>query len=740
LLILTNIVPEFARRLASAQLMALGVSLLLIFGCSSDPNRRKQHLLESGLKYSEKHEYQEAIVQFRSAIQIDPTFATAHYQLARAYFAAGNPAAAYREFNQTAGLDPSNLDVKVSLARLLLDIHRNSEAQSMAESVLQANPRYAAAHAILGQLYMVKHDLPNALAELRKAVDLDSGRVEAYAAVGAAYLAMGKGDEAEAAYRKATEVNPGSVQAQVALGQFFFERGKITEAEAALDAACGLDARAVLPRLLLARIYALTKRPKQAEEVYTSLKKVAPDDPQAYQALGLYYVSEGRKENAVSEFKSLAAAKPRDFSVKAYLIGVLVNLNRMEEAAPLIEKALKDDAENPRILVASARMLISQGKYPAAIEPLEKVIKAEPNYPAAYYLLGIAQRGAGLPDLAKASFAQALKLSPKMGSAAGSAASLDLTTGNTGDALQMANQALQANPDSSVGHAVKARLFSDKGDVKHGEPEIQDALKTDPVSLPALATLLKISFSKGNIEEVMTRIAGLLQQHPRNAGLHFLQAVGYLRLKNPDKAEAGVRKALELDVKTPDAYTMLANIEFTRGATEKAKEDLRRAIGAWPRTVSNYVALGTQFERENNWDQAKPLFEKAHALDPTSPYISDELAFIYLEHGGDINVAVSLAQTAKQKLPDSPMTADALGWAYYNLGSIDLAISELKESTAKTPQNPVYQYHLGMAYLGAHRADLAARSLKAALKQDANFPHAAQARTALDQLSQTQKR
>jgi Tfp pilus assembly protein PilF len=215
--------------------------------------------------------------------------------------------------------------------------------------------------------------------------------------------------------------------------------------------------------------------------------------------------------------------------------------------------------------------------------------------------------------------------------------------------------------------------------------------------------------------------------------------LGYFSIKDLDRAEAGVRKALALDPSTPGAYTLLANIDLARGENGKAEADLRSAIAAHPRTVSNYVALGTQLEKESKWEDARKSFEKAHELDPGSPYASAELAFLYLEHGGDVNVAVSLAQMAKQKMPESPMTADALGWAYYKLGSADLAIAQLKESTVKTPNNPIYQYHLGMAYLSARRMDMAARSLSLALKEDPNFRYAENARSALGEITQ-QKR
>jgi cellulose synthase operon protein C len=100
----------------------------------------------------------------------------------------------------------------------------------------------------------------------------------------------------------------------------------------------------------------------------------------------------------------------------------------------------------------------------------------------------------------------------------------------------------------------------------------------------------------------------------------------------------------------------------------------------------NYMALVTQYEKEGNWDEAKRLCEKAHDIDGTSPLVADELAFLYLEHGGDVNTAVALAQVARQKMPESPITADALGWAYYKLGSLDAALVQLKESAQKGSQ------------------------------------------------------
>ena len=99
-----------------------------------------------------------------------------------------------------------------------------------------------------------------------------------------------------------------------------------------------------------------------------------------------------------------------------------------------------------------------------------------------------------------------------------------------------------------------------------------------------------------------------------------------------------------------------------------------------------------------------------------------------------LSTAVALAQVAKQRMPESPIAADALGWAYFKLGSLDASLVQLKESSGKVPNNPIYHYHLGMAYIAARRFDLARQSLIAALRTDPHFPYATNAQSALERI------
>jgi len=54
-----------------------------------------------------------------------------------------------------------------------------------------------------------------------------------------------------------------------------------------------------------------------------------------------------------------------------------------------------------------------------------------------------------------------------------------------------------------------------------------------------------------------------------------------------------------------------------------------------------------------------------------------------LEHGGNVDVALSLAQIARRRLPELPNVADTLGWAYYHKATYGLAIDLLEEAVKK---------------------------------------------------------
>src|SRR5712664_2566630 len=64
-----------------AALAMLAAVLMSVIGCSGDPQQGKLKYLESGRRYMQRGKYQEAAIQFRNSLKLDPRFVEAFYQL-----------------------------------------------------------------------------------------------------------------------------------------------------------------------------------------------------------------------------------------------------------------------------------------------------------------------------------------------------------------------------------------------------------------------------------------------------------------------------------------------------------------------------------------------------------------------------------------------------------------------------------------------------------------------------------
>jgi len=117
-------------------LWLVGAIAILLSGCSHDPNVRKQKYLESGERYLEKGKYPEAIIQFANAVQVDPRFAEAHYQLGRAYLKTQDWAHAYQELTRTLELEPEKFSAHFDIASLLIAGSDFSQAKEHVDWVL----------------------------------------------------------------------------------------------------------------------------------------------------------------------------------------------------------------------------------------------------------------------------------------------------------------------------------------------------------------------------------------------------------------------------------------------------------------------------------------------------------------------------------------------------------------------------------------------------------------------------
>ncbi len=169
------------------------------------------------------------------------------------------------------------------------------------------------------------------------------------------------------------------------------------------------------------------------------------------------------------------------------------------------------------------------------------------------------------------------------------------------------------------------------------------------------------------------------------------------------------------------------------GEPDQALQVLLDGAKANPKEVTFYILAGDIYETKQDWDHAKQLYQKALEVQPDNPLASNNLAYVILQQGGNVDVAFAMAQTARRQLPDNPHSADTMGWAFYHKGVYGSAITLLKEAVKKEPDNPEFNYHLGLAYAKSGQEGLARQQLDRVVKIRPNYPDVDELRRAIAQ-------
>jgi Flp pilus assembly protein TadD len=143
------------------------------------------------------------------------------------------------------------------------------------------------------------------------------------------------------------------------------------------------------------------------------------------------------------------------------------------------------------------------------------------------------------------------------------------------------------------------------------------------------------------------------------------------------------------------------------------------------------VPLAVLLDSTGRQAEARATYEQILKLQPDNPIALNNLAYMMAETGGDLDQALTLAQRARQKMPQDPNVADTLGWIYIKKNLSDNAIGIFRELVIQQPGNSTYRFHLGMALYQKGDKPSARKELQAALQSKPSPAEAAKIRELL---------
>lgn len=297
------------------------------------------------------------------------------------------------------------------------------------------------------------------------------------------------------------------------------------------------------------------------------------------------------------------------------------------------------------------------------------------------------------------------------------------------------NRLIQIAPQSPLGYAKLGQLRTAQKHWTEAENFYKEALKRAPDSLDAIRGLAQLDLIQGKSEQALQFIQARIDRNPKNAPLYLLQGEALLQDKKLVDAEEALSHCTEMDQQNLAAFVLLGQVQSALSKPTAAVSSYQRAIVLAPNDAQLYTPLGAAYEAQGNWQQAQTTYRKGLAIQPDNALAANNLAYLMLEHGGDINVALTMARTARRGLPNLPNSADTLGWAYFENGAYTLAAPLLDRAVKQAPQNATYHFHLGMVYQKLKKIERARAELERSLKLDPKAPFARKASQALEELS-----
>jgi tetratricopeptide (TPR) repeat protein len=754
------------RLVGSAWILIL-VPLIATAACRRDPEVAKRAYVVSGDAYVAEKDYKAAILQYRNAVQQDPRFGEAHFRLADAYTRDNDLADAARQYIRAGDLLPDNVEAQVKAAQSLLLLRRFDEAKMRADRILAKDLTSVQGQIIRGNALAGLKDLNGAIAEIEKAVALDPDRIDTYGNLGVLELSRGDLKAAEEAFTTAVRIDSTSVPARLALAVFYLSAHRAADAERSLKGALEIDASNPAANQILALMYLASNRQAEAE---TYLKTVAQVSKTSAARLTLadYYAQTNRPHDAIAILNTLAASDSIGGDIQIRLAATEYAAGQKRQAYERVDKLLSSDPKNAKALLVKAQFLQAEHRLEEALIQATAASQADTRNTHARYLVGRLSAETGRLAEATQAFSEVLTINPHATAALIELARVQLASGRAEDAIQFARQALTEEPAKVSAHLLLAGalierrqladadremsaliakypdepsvqgqmgvLYLSKGDQTRAKRSFERALELDGNSIEALSALVALDLSARRLADARSRVEVALSKTPEAPRLLLLAAGVDVVVDRLDQAEQRVQRAIQIEPNNLQAREMLGALFTSQQKLEQATAVYGAMAKLRPGSTAAIEAqtmVALMVEAQHRPSEAQKQFEAILAESPRAVVAANNLAWLYAEHGGNLDVALGLAQTAAAQAPDHSAINDTLGWIYYKKRLPGHAIAAFQRSIQSDAQNPVYHYHLGLAYAQSGDRAKAKQSLETALRLKADFDGSSEARKLL---------
>jgi predicted O-linked N-acetylglucosamine transferase (SPINDLY family) len=257
-----------------------------------------------------KNRIDEAISEYRGALQINPNLAEAHYNIGVLLAGKARLDEAVAEYRQALQLKPNWAEACNNLGNALSALRRFDEAIAAFGDAIRLKPDYAEAFNNRGTALWESQRFGEAIDVIGRALALRPDFVEAHINRGNVLRDLGLFDDAVVSYQSAIRLKPDSAQAHHYLANALIDLERFDEAIAHCGQALGITPDSAEALNTLGNALIGKERVDEAIEAFRQALRLKPDYGDAHNNLANALSGEGMPEEAIASYRKAMELQP----------------------------------------------------------------------------------------------------------------------------------------------------------------------------------------------------------------------------------------------------------------------------------------------------------------------------------------------------------------------------------------------------------------------------------------------
>ena len=360
-------------------------------------------------------QYDDALAAGQAAVSADPSSADAQFAVGRLYAIRGDEYAARTAFRETIRLNPRAAAAQVALATVEAQAGATEAATQLATEAAKNQPNSPSARLALVRSLVATREFARAGQEIKTLVAALPNDASVRAQEGRLALAKNDLTFARVALEHARKLDPASFEVATLLVALDLRLNNNAGAKARVEELVKSQPTTDT-RLLAARTYTSIKEPEAAEKMLRATIEMDPSLVTPYDMLGRLYMSQGKLDQALSQFETLAQKQSRPVDALTMTGMILRQQGKNDLARARYEQALGLDPNAATAANNLAWMLTESGEdLDRAVDLAKIATAASPDAPAVMDTLGWAWLKKREARLAIPLFQRCVELEPSNG-------------------------------------------------------------------------------------------------------------------------------------------------------------------------------------------------------------------------------------------------------------------------------------------------------------------------------------